>query len=127
MISYIPYATPAHAFQSLDRRPLGKSEADLRSWRAQLQQALDPNGSLIVDPSRIETHNRPAAAGPDLPPQAAQNRSQPVFRRFINVFARPEHTLAVLLDDLQWLDVATLDKAVEMKVNFYLAHLKRSA
>jgi hypothetical protein len=37
MISYIPYATPAHAFQSLVRRLLGKSEADLRSWRAQLQ------------------------------------------------------------------------------------------
>jgi pimeloyl-ACP methyl ester carboxylesterase len=33
-------------------------------------------------------------------------------------------SLAVFLDDLQWLDAATLDKAVEMKVNFYAAHLK---
>src|SRR5207244_2213649 len=32
-----------------------------------------------------------------------------VFRRFIGVFARPEHPLALFLDDLQWLDVATLD------------------
>src|SRR5262249_42005028 len=31
------------------------------------------------------------------------------FRRFINVFARPEHPLALFLDDLQWLDAATLD------------------
>jgi hypothetical protein len=31
-------------------------------------------------------------------------------------FARPEHPLAVFLDGLQWLDAATLDKAVEMKV-----------
>jgi hypothetical protein len=30
----------------------------------------------------------------------------------------------VFLDDLQWLDAATLDKAVELKVNFYPAHLK---
>jgi hypothetical protein len=30
----------------------------------------------------------------------------------------------VFLDDLQWLDAATLDKAVEMKVKFYAAHLK---
>jgi len=29
---------------------------------------------------------------------------------------RPEHPLALFLDDLQWLDAATLDKAVEMKV-----------
>jgi hypothetical protein len=27
-------------------------------------------------------------------------------------------------DDLQWRDAATLDKAVEMKVSFYAAHLK---
>jgi len=32
-----------------------------------------------------------------------------VFRRFIGIFARPEHPLALFLDDLQWLDAATLD------------------
>src|SRR5262249_16108737 len=34
---------------------------------------------------------------------------QLVFRQFIGVFARPEHPLALFLDDLQWLDAATLD------------------
>jgi PAS domain S-box-containing protein len=46
---------------------------------------------------------------PELPPQDAQHRFQLVFRRFIGVFARPEHPLALFLDDLQWLDAATLD------------------
>src|SRR5258705_2630226 len=32
-----------------------------------------------------------------------------VFRRFLGVFARKEHPLALFLDDLQWLDAATLD------------------
>jgi predicted ATPase len=32
-----------------------------------------------------------------------------VFRRFIGVFARAEHPLALFLDDLQWLDAATLE------------------
>jgi predicted ATPase len=32
-----------------------------------------------------------------------------MFRRFIGVFARPEHPLALFLDDLQWLDAATID------------------
>jgi predicted ATPase len=32
-----------------------------------------------------------------------------VFRRFISVFAQREHPLALFLDDLQWLDAATLD------------------
>src|SRR6201999_812257 len=36
-------------------------------------------------------------------------RFQLVFRQFIGVFSRPEHPLAMFLDDLQWLDAATLD------------------
>ncbi len=45
----------------------------------------------------------------ELEPQQAKGRFQLVFRRFISVFARPEHPLALFLDDLQWLDAATLD------------------
>jgi hypothetical protein len=30
----------------------------------------------------------------------------------------------VVLEDLQWLDAATLDKAVEVPLNFYAAQLK---
>jgi predicted ATPase len=44
-----------------------------------------------------------------LPPQDAKNRFQMVFRRFLGVFARKEHPLALFLDDLQWLDAGTLD------------------
>jgi predicted ATPase len=45
----------------------------------------------------------------ELPLQQAQARFQLVFRRFIGVFARPEHPLALFLDDVHWLDAATLD------------------
>src|SRR6266581_136953 len=43
-----------------------------------------------------------------LAPQNAQRRFQLVFRRFVGVFARPDHPLALFLDDLQWLDAGTL-------------------
>src|SRR5258705_9356633 len=45
---------------------------------------------------------------PELAPQDARRRFQLVFRRFIGVFARQEHPLALFLDDLQWLHAATL-------------------
>jgi predicted ATPase len=45
----------------------------------------------------------------ELPPQEAWGRFQLVFRRFLGAFARPEHPLALFLDDLQWLDTATLE------------------
>ena len=44
----IPYATLAQAFQSLTRPLLSKSEEDLGKWRDALQEALDPNGQLMV-------------------------------------------------------------------------------
>ena len=106
----IPYATLAQAFESLIRPLLSKSEAELRNWRDALREALGPNGLLMVDlvpELKLIIGEQPPV--PELPPQDAQNRFQLVFRRFLGVFARPEHPLALFLDDLQWLDEATLD------------------
>ncbi|MDI4237528.1 AAA family ATPase [Bradyrhizobium sp. Arg237L] len=106
----IPYATLAQALQSLIRPLLSKTEAELRQWREALLEALEPNGRLIVDLVPELKHiigEQPPV--PELPRQDAQGRFQLVFRRFISVFARPEHPLALFLDDLQWLDAATLD------------------
>jgi PAS domain S-box-containing protein len=106
----VPYATLAQAFQNLLRPLLAKSETELGKWRDTLCQALDPNGQLIVDlvpELRLIIGEQPPVT--ELPPQDAQRRFQLVFRRFVSVFARPEHPLALFLDDLQWLDAATLD------------------
>src|SRR5882724_7080703 len=120
----IPYATLAQAFQSLLRPLLSKSEADLRSWRDALREALDPNGLLIVDlvpELKLIIGEQPPIA--DLAPQDAQSRFQLVFRRFISVFARPEHPLALFLDDLQWLDAATLDLLEDLLTRPDVRHL----
>jgi predicted ATPase len=92
----IPYATLAQAFQSLIRPLLSKNEAELNDWREALREALDPNGQLMVDlvpELKLITGEQPPV--PDLPPQDAQRRFQLVFRRFIGVFARREHPLAL--------------------------------
>ena len=60
---------------------------------------------------------------PDLSPQDAQRRFQTVLRRFIGVFARPEHPLALFLDDLQWLDAATLDLLEDLLTQSDVRHL----
>ena len=58
----------------------------------------------VVPILKIVIGEQPAI--PELPPKDAQRRFQLVFRRFIDVFASPEHPLALCLDDLQWLDAA---------------------
>src|SRR6267143_916919 len=106
----IPYTTLAQAFQTLVRQILAKSKAEVDQWRAALAEAVGPNGQLIVSLiPEVEFVIGKQPPVPDLPPQDEQNRFQMVFRRFLGAFARPEHPLALFLDDLQWLDAATLD------------------
>jgi PAS domain S-box-containing protein len=120
----IPYATLAQAFQSLIRPLLGQSEAALGRWRDFLSEALGPNGQLIVNlvpELELVIGKQPPVA--DLPPQDAQHRFQMVFRRFLGVFARKEHPLALFLDDLQWLDAATLDLLEHLVTHSDVRHL----
>ncbi|MGA2129865.1 MAG: AAA family ATPase, partial [Xanthobacteraceae bacterium] len=120
----IPYSTLVQAFQSLVRPFLSKSEAELASWRSALLEALGPNARLMVDlipELKLIIGEQPP--GPELPPQQAQGRFQLVFRRFIGVFARPEHPLTLFLDDLQWLDAATLDLLEDLLTGSDLRHL----
>jgi predicted ATPase len=120
----IPYATLAQAFQNLIRPLLSKSEAELSKWRDALRDALGPNGRLIVNlVPELQLIIGEAPPVPDLPPQDAQRRFQLVFRRFIGVFARPEHPLALFLDDLQWLDSATLDLIENLLTQSDVRHL----
>ena len=101
-----------------------RATAELSGWRDALLEALGPNGRLIVDivpELKLIIGEQPPV--PELPPQDAQRRFQLVFRRFIGVFARPEHPLALFLDDLQWLDAATLDLLEDLLTRPDLQHL----
>src|SRR5712664_3996082 len=120
----IPYATLAQAFQNLIRPLLSKSEAKLSNWRDAFREALGPNGRLIVDlvpELKLIIGGQPPV--PDLSPRDMQGRVRLVFRRFIGVFARPEHPLALFLDDLQWLDSATLDWIEDLLTQADVRHL----
>jgi PAS domain S-box-containing protein len=120
----IPYSTLAQAFQRLIRPLLTKSDDELGRWRDALLEALGPNGQLMVDlipDLKVIVGDQPVVS--ELPPQDAQRRFQLVFRRFLGVFARPEHPLALFLDDLQWLDFATLDLLQDLMIQDDVRHL----
>jgi len=120
----MPYATLAQAFQGLIRPLLSKGEEQLNKWRNALHEALDPNGQLmvaLVPELRAVIGEQPPV--PELPQQEAQHRFQQVLRRFINVFARAEHPVALFLDDLQWFDAATLDLMEDLLTHRDVKHL----
>lgn len=120
----IPYATLVQGFQGLIHSLLSRSDAELAGWRYDLAEALGPNGSLMVDlipELKLVTGDQPPA--PELPSQQAQSRFRLVFQRFIGVFARPDCPLTLFLDDLQWLDAATLDLLEDLLTRSDLRHL----
>ena len=120
----IPYSTLAQAFQGLVRPLLAKSDAELQAWRGAFLEALEPNARLMTDlipELKLVIGEQPPI--PELEPRQAQSRFQLVFRRFIGVFARPEHPMALFIDDLQWLDAATLDLLEDLLTRSELQHL----
>ena len=105
----IPYTTVTQVFQTLVRQILSKSDGEVSQWRDKIVEALGANGQLISNLlPELELIMGKQPPVPDLPPQDAQNRFKVAFRRFLGVFARPEHPLALFLDDLQWVDSGTL-------------------
>ncbi|NEU95239.1 AAA family ATPase [Bradyrhizobium sp. UFLA 03-164] len=120
----VPYSTLMQAFAALLRPLLGKSDAELNFWRKALHDALDPNGRLMVDlvPELKLIIGDPPPV-PELPPQQAQIRFQAVLRSLLGVFARAEHPLVLFLDDLQWLDAATLDLLEDILIRSEPKHL----
>jgi len=87
-------------------------------------EALGSHGRLIADLiPELKLIIGEQGPVPELPPQHAQSRFQRLFKRFIGVFARPEHPLVLFLDDLQWLDAATLDLLEDLLEGTDLNHL----
>src|SRR3984893_11551452 len=105
----IPYATLAQAFRTLIRQILSDSESEVDGWRSAIRKAVGPNGQLIVNlipELEFVIGKQPPVA--ELAATEAETRFHMVFRSFLRVVAHNQHPLAIFLDDLQWLDAATL-------------------
>ena len=105
----VPYTTLARALGNLVRELLGHSGPQITAWRERLLQALGANGDLVIQLiPELALIIGPQPLAPEVPPQDVLNRLRRVVRRFLGVFATAEQPLVLFLDDLQWLDSATL-------------------
>jgi len=119
-----PYATIAQAFQGLLHQILKGSPAEVGNWRDAVVEAVGPNGRLLTDllPDLVRLIG-PQPPAPPLPAFDTQVRFQLAFQRFIGVFARPEHPMVMFIDDLQWLDAATLQLIEQVMAHPETQHL----
>jgi len=105
----IPFSAFVQAFRNLMEQLLSESDTQLANWQEAILQAVGENGQVIIDVipelERIIGMQPPA---PELSGVAAQNRFNLLFQKFIQVFTQPGHPLVMFLDDLQWVDSASL-------------------
>lgn len=105
-----PYAALAQAFGLLTGQLLTEDEDRLSAWRQRLVAALGANGGVLTGViPELEHLLGPQAVPPPLDVVEAQNRFRYVFQTFVGAVATADHPLVLFLDDLQWVDAATLE------------------
>jgi predicted ATPase/signal transduction histidine kinase/tRNA A-37 threonylcarbamoyl transferase component Bud32 len=105
----IPYVTLAQTIRGLLQQLLAGTDAELAGWRAQLTQAWEGQGQVLVDlVPQLEVLVGKQPPVQELPPTEAQYRFHRVVLRSLQVLATAERPLVLFLDDLQWADLASL-------------------
>ena len=111
----VPYAPLIKAFRGLIRQILSESKIRISAWRKRLLGALGVSGQVIVDViPEVELISGRQPAVLELEPSEARNRFNLIFQRFISVFTQPENPLVLFVDDLQWVDRASLEFLEEL-------------
>ncbi|WP_341528421.1 AAA family ATPase [Nostoc sp. UHCC 0302] len=106
----IPYSAIADALQKLVRQLLSEPDEYVQHWRSHLFTALGSNGQLIIDViPEVELIIGKQPPVPSVGATEAQNRFHRIFGQFVRVFCSKKHPLVIFLDDLQWIDSATLN------------------
>jgi len=106
----IPFSAFVQAFRDLIGQLLSESDAQIQTWRSKILEAVGDNGQVLIDVipelEKIIGHQPPAT---ELSGNAAQNRFNLLFHKFVKIFTSQEHPLVMFLDDLQWADSASLN------------------
>ncbi|MDZ8050388.1 MAG: AAA family ATPase [Aulosira sp. ZfuVER01] len=105
----LPFSAFVQALRDLMAQLLTETDIQLAQWRTQILSTLGDNAQVIVEViPELELIIGKQTPAIELSPNAAQNRFNLLFRKFIQVFTTPKHPLVIFLDDLQWVDSASL-------------------
>ncbi|MGK7924412.1 MAG: AAA family ATPase, partial [Spirulina sp.] len=106
----VPFFGVLQALRDLMRQLLSESDAQLQVWKAKILAAVGENGQILIN-ALPELQEIIGAQPPaiELSGTAARDRFHWLFQAFIGVFTTPEHPLVMFLDDLQWVDSASLN------------------
>ena len=105
----IPFSAIIKALKTLIQQCLTQSDDSISIWKDKILDRVGKNGQIIIDSiPELELIVGQQPRVPELGPTESQNRFNMVFQNFISAFTDKEHPLVLFLDDLQWMDSASL-------------------
>ena len=105
----IPYSAITQAFNGFCRYLLMENESRLINWKTKILDALGNNAQIIIDViPDLELIIGPQPKVIEVGPAEAQNRFQMFFLNFIKTLCGQHHPFTLFIDDLQWVDSASL-------------------
>lgn len=111
----IPYSALAGAFHEFVSHILSDSEKNFLQWKTAIKNAVGPYGGVLTEvlPSfeLIIGEQEPIQT---LSGIEAQNRFNYVFSNLMNRISSPKRPIVIFLDDIQWIDFATISLARSM-------------
>ena len=106
----VPYFALIEAFEQIIGQLLSEPKEQLGAWRSRILSAVGNNAGVVINVipelQRITGTQPPA---PSLSPVQARNRFKHVFVKLIQALAPSDQLLCIVMDDLQWVDRASLE------------------
>jgi PAS domain S-box-containing protein len=105
----VPYYAWIQAFTGFVNSLLMESEAEIAHWRGCILNAVGNKGKVLTDViPNLELILGVQTAVAELDGIGAQNRFSYLFQEFVKAIATKERPLVIFLDDMQWIESASL-------------------
>lgn len=103
------YKGIVEAFENLISEILGEPEEKVEAFKKEILKAVGENGKMLTDIfPKLRLITGPQKEIPGIGVSETRSRFNYTFREFIKVFTKKQRRLVLFLDDIQWIDSASL-------------------
>ncbi|MCG8550215.1 MAG: AAA family ATPase, partial [Desulfobacterales bacterium] len=104
-----PYSAMVQALSGFVKQVIGEGAKKVAAWKNEILDAVGQNGRVLTDViPELEMLIGPQPAVEALPADEERGRFNAVFINLVSCFNGRRHPLVLFLDDLQWIDQASL-------------------